>query len=423
MRGARPFGRGEIRGNHHVEAGERAGDEVQPQTFGRNALQHGVLLAVEDGRDLPGAEEYDGVDRRGEDQRRSERIAQRGLHASGVVQAVAAADDRLDALRDARINGDNDEREIGDDAVRRDADVARKAQDDGVESDHHDAGGNLGDEGRDAAGQNAAKAPEFRPALCEVELVLFPDEVRGENYHADDRREAGGENGAEDPHPAGEDEDPVQHDVGEAAAEHRGHRKLGRAVVAHEAEQHVVQQKGGGEQKDHLQVRPRHFKDVFIRAEQGDDRAGKEKAHKHEKDGERGRKVQRACKGAVGRLVIRLAFLDRVLRSAAHADHQAAAADEAVNRNGKVQGGQAVGAEPFRDKEGVGQNVAGKPDHAHYIEGRVFCEIPKAVCFHFNLQNFNLQNCGSALWCGSPPCIAVPGKPERLRLWAENSKK
>ncbi len=210
---------------------------------------------------------------------------------------------------------------------------------------------------------------------------MFPEKMRRQNQNADQGGEAGGEHRAEDPHLAGENEHIVQNHVRQAAADHGGHGKLRSAVVAHEAEKEIVQEKRGREEQNDAQIGFGHGEDLFVRAQKRNDAVGKEEAGGCKKEREERGKAKGVGEDPVGRLPVAVMARDRVLDSAAHADHQAASVDEAVNRNRQIQRRQPVHADSLRDEKGVGQNVAGKADHAQDIQGRVLQKILKAVRF------------------------------------------
>ena len=93
---------------------------------------------------------------------------------------------------------------------------------------------------------------------------------------ADEGGEPGGEHRAKDPHIQRKDEEIIQHHVGKTAANGGHHGKVGVAVVADEADQHIVEQKGRGEQEHHLQISPRHGKNGRIRPQQAGEGRGAE---------------------------------------------------------------------------------------------------------------------------------------------------
>lgn len=69
--------------------------------------------------------------------------------------------------------------------------------------------------------------------------------------------------------------------------------------------------------------------------------------------------------------------VDGVLDGAAHSQHHAGAHHQADDGQGQIQGGQALGAQPPGDKEGVGQDIAGQPDHPGHVQGGVAEKIRK----------------------------------------------
>ncbi len=73
-----------------------------------------------------------------------------------------------------------------------------------------------------------------------------------------------------------------------------------------------------------------------------------------------------------------LAFEHRKPGGAAHAQQQADAVDDVVDRDGQVQRGQALAAQTLGHKEGIRQNVAGHRHHAQHAEGPHSGRIPPA---------------------------------------------
>ena len=107
MGGQGPLGRGEVHGHHHVAPGKGAGDEVQPQPLLGDGLQRGVALAVEHGGNLGGAGQHRPVNHHGHAHHGHHGVAQDGGQAFPIPDAVAAAEDGLDALGNPRVNGDD----------------------------------------------------------------------------------------------------------------------------------------------------------------------------------------------------------------------------------------------------------------------------------------------------------------------------
>ena len=301
------------------------GQEIELQAPGGDTLEQGVALAVEDGGGGRRPEKDDGVEQEGQGQDCHQGVAEGGPDRGPVAHAVAAADNGLDALGDAGVEGEHHQGQVGDDPVGGHPHVPRLGQEDAVEHDYHHAGRDLGDQGGRPAGQDAGGTLALQGAAGEVELVLPAEEVGGEHQDADEGGQACGKDRAENAHPAGEEEYPVQHHVGEAPGEHGRHGELGRAVVADEAQQQVVGQKGRGKEQEHPQVGAGHGVDRTLPAKQGDDSTGEKDPRQHEEDGQGSHQI--ACVGerAVGSAVVILAFLDGVLGGAAHAHHQAAA--------------------------------------------------------------------------------------------------
>ena len=144
MRRQRPARRGEEHGCDYIESRERRGNEIQPESRDRNGCQVRVAGRIEYVRDRPGAEENDEIDGGRNGEHEQKRHPENPPGRAGVAGAPGAADDRLNALRYARIQGQHDQGNVGDDSVCRHADIALQPEKNRVERDHHDAGRGLG---------------------------------------------------------------------------------------------------------------------------------------------------------------------------------------------------------------------------------------------------------------------------------------
>ena len=246
MGGQGPVRRGEVHREHYVAPGKGAGDEVQPQPLDGDGLQGGASLAVEHSRNLRGKGKHSPVDCHGDPQHGNHRVPKGGGEPVPVPNAIAAAENGLNALGNSRINRDNHQGEVGDDPVGRHACVALHPQNQRVKDDDHNARGNLRYQGGHPAGKNADGPLPLGAAGHRLKLVFLLDKMGGENANADQRRQSCGEYRPEDSHAAGEDEHPVQYHVGKAAPQHGRHGELRRSVVAHKTQQHVVHQERRG---------------------------------------------------------------------------------------------------------------------------------------------------------------------------------
>ena len=371
--------RGEVGGEDGVEGHKGDGGEVELEPFHRNLLQLGVVFAVEDLRDGAGEQKQDKVDHSRQRNHRGHGAVQQLAGLLPQMLPVGAADEGLDALSDAVVDGDHHQRDVGDDAVGGDAGVAGKAEDDGVKDDHGDAGGHLRQQRRKAQRDVGAHHRCAQAGAGQVEALALFEPVRRHDEDADDRGEAGGQNGAEDAHPHREDKDVVQHDVGEAAGDGGGGGKLRVAVVADEAEEEVVEDEGGGEQDHGLQVGIGHVKDGLVRTKKEDQLVGKEQADQKKDNGKSKTEVDGVGEHDVGFVLLAAAFADGKAGRAAHAQHQPDAVDKVVGGNGQIERGKAVCPQTLGDKEGVRQDVTGHGEHAEDAEGRIFGKIPQNV--------------------------------------------
>lgn len=119
MGGPRPFGRGKVHGNDYIKPGKRTGGKVQAQAFCGNVLQHGVLFTVENICNLPSAKKYHHIDYNGKKQHGDQRISHCSMHIAEVLHTIIPADNGLNPLRNAGINCDNHQRQVGDNTVGR----------------------------------------------------------------------------------------------------------------------------------------------------------------------------------------------------------------------------------------------------------------------------------------------------------------
>ena len=247
----------------------------------------------------------------------------------------------------------------------------------------------------------------------QAEAALPPQHVRQQDAHADHRRKARGEHRPKDPHPAGEDKEVVQRHVGQARA-HRGQHGQARIpIVAHKADQHRVEQKRRREQQQHLQIRPRHVEDLFIRAQQARDLRRKQQPRRDEGDRGDPRQQQRHGIGAVARLPLALACADGELRRAAHAQHQPHAVDQVVDGDGQVQRGEPRGPQSLGDKERIRQNVARGAQRAQRAQGRVAHEFPAQFPKFLHVLSSLTKKAPGPHLHGLPMRIAAHGSTRR----------
>ena len=135
-----------------------------------------------------------------------------------------------------------------------------------------------------------------------------PQEVGGEDAHADDGRKPRGKGCPENPHVPWEDEHPVQHHIGEAAADHGRHGELGSPVVADKAQQKVVQQERRGKEEDHPQVGFRHGEHSPRAPKQPGNIPGKQEPHRHKEGRQPRRQIEPVGENPVRLPVVPLAF-------------------------------------------------------------------------------------------------------------------
>ena len=187
----------------------------------------------------------------------------------------------------------------------------------------------------------------------------------------------GGQHRTEDAHPHGENKDVVQHDVGQAACCSGQHGQPGVPVVADEAEQHVVDEGGGGEEEQHLEIGPGHLKHSLVGPQEDGDPMGAEQAQQEEGDGEEDGQKKHAGEHPGSAAGVPPALMNGVFGGPAHPQHQAGAVDEVVDGDSQIQGGQPGSAQALGHEESVGQDVAGHRDHAAGAEGGVADKLPQ----------------------------------------------
>lgn len=347
MRRQRPLRGRKVNGQDDVESGERTGDKVQAEPVHGNSLQHGVMFAVKYRSNRRRAEKYDHVYADGKDCHGQYRITQKRPDGIVIFQSEAPAHERLDSLGDSRVNGDDHQGKVGDYAVGGHAHITVQIHDDRIKDNHDHAAGYFRYQRRNAAGQDPACLSRLRPAFHRMEFIMFPDKMRRQNEHADDRRQTRGERRAKYPHAARKDEHPVQHHVGKASAYHGSHGKLRCAVISHKTEQHVIEQKCRSKGQDDPQICSGHIEYIFSRPENPDDVPGKQQSDRHKKHGEHCRQIQRMSKCTVSRGTVLLTLLNGIPGAAAHSNHQSAPVNKAVNGNGQIESCEAVRSQTF----------------------------------------------------------------------------
>ena len=137
-----------------------------------------------------------------------------------------------------------------------------------------DAGGQFGDQRGQTECQHASDEGRGDRAAAQTEPCMLA--VEGQHDQTDARCQTGCQNGTENAHMTGKDEHIVQNNVGKTACKHGGHGKTGRTVIAHKANQNVVEQKGRREEQNDAQIGCGHGEHLRIGAEQGCERCGEE---------------------------------------------------------------------------------------------------------------------------------------------------
>lgn len=131
-----------------------------------------------------------------------------------------------------------------------------------------------------------------RPVENDVKALVPFQPVGSHDQDADDRSQPCGEYRTEDSHAAGKNKHIVQNNIGEAAGDGGGHGQLGISIVADEAQQYIVEDKGRGKQQQHLQVGIGHIKHRRVSSEKPCQSAGEKKSRQYKKYGKDQGQVQ-----------------------------------------------------------------------------------------------------------------------------------
>ena len=184
----------------------------------------------------------------------------------------------------------------------------------------------------------------------------------------------------ENAHIARENKDIVKQDVRKAPREHGGHGKPRPAVTAGKADENVIEEKGGCAEQEHAQVSAGIRKGGCIRTEQMRDRIAPKAAGQHKSECEHRSHAKAVGEGhAAG---FSTAPVEDKVHCPAAPEHQSAAVDEAVDRNGQIQGGQSGFAECTGNEPCIGKNIAGQPEHAKHAERHIADEFAEMFWFH-----------------------------------------
>ena len=373
------FRGGEIDRQDDIEARKGASDKIELQPLLGKGLQQAVALAVEGGGDGGGPAPHYPVQHRRQQQHGGQGVPQQPAHILPVARAEAAAEDGLDPLSDSGVDGRHHQGEVGYHPIGRHPHVPLHGQQNPVEHQDHHPGGHLRDQGGHAAGEDPGGHRPAPPAPHQMEAIPPPEHMGGQDQHTDHRRQPRGQYRAKHPHAARKEEHIVQHHIGQAAPHHGGHGPLGRPVVADKGQQHVVEQKQGGKQQHHADIDPGHVKDAPVRPQQGHDPAGQQQARQQKAHRQPHSQANCVAENHVGLSPLPLALPDGKPDPAAHADHQTAAMDKAVYGDGQIEGGQSPAAQRVGNEKGIGQNVAGQPQHPQHVQGRILDKVMKTA--------------------------------------------
>ncbi len=107
-----------------------------------------AALAVENGREPVCAEKYAEIDDSGQKNYRIQGIFENRLYIPVGSGSIVSAQQRLDALGDACIEGNYHDRQVGDNSVSRHADISHQPQDNSIKSHNNNSGRKLGNQRR-----------------------------------------------------------------------------------------------------------------------------------------------------------------------------------------------------------------------------------------------------------------------------------
>ncbi len=371
-------GRAEKRGGDDVEARAPEAEEIDPQAGYCIACQHRVARTVECRGNRGGKGEHRRKQHGRDRQRRDDPVAVQAAQRAGFARAAAVADQRLDAGGQAGENRNGDQCKVGDNAIGSNAGVPGEAQQHLVEQQQYDARRQLGDQRGQAGGAERGQEPQAGLCAQQMEAAAGRAQMAGQDEHADNRGDTGRKRRAEHAHAEREDENIIHHDIGQAADNHAAHRAARAAVVPDKSEQHVIHDEERAETEQRAQVYAGQREGFGVRTEQTGERAGRKHAQQQEKQPHGKAKPYGMRKCAVCFFLLVLRAADGEMRGAAHADHQADAVHQVVERQRDVERGQSGCARAARDEKGIRQDIAGDTDLPQDTRRSVFPESPKA---------------------------------------------
>ena len=300
---------------------------------------------------------------------------QQQLPRSGVVVlTIAAAHQRLCALRHTVEDGGSHQRKVCHHAVGCYAHVARQTQQQKVEHRGGHAGGKLTHKAGDAQLTALPQQPCRGHLPHELQGVLLFKEVAAANGDADNGRHRRCQRRTGQAQPQGEHKDIVEHHVEQTAAQGRYHGKGGVAVVADKGRNDVVAHKKRGEQQKDAGVGDAQCHDTRIAAHEPQQRPGRKGTRQHPRDGR-----QHGAQDGVGKIPLSPGIVLRlgngVAGGRAQRDHGANGKNKVVDGQAEVEQSNAVCTGGLRNKIGIGQNIARGAQQTKNILRDIFKEL------------------------------------------------
>ena len=301
--------------------------------------------------------EHRGVQHRSQHQHGAAAQQQQLPRPGAVVFAVAAAHQRLCALRHAVEDGRSHQCKVCHHAVGCYAHVARQTQQQKVEHRGGHAGGKLAHKAGDAQLTALPQQPCRGHLPHELQGVLLFKEVAAANGDADDGRDRRCQRRTGQAQTHGEHEDIVEHHVEQTAAQGRHHGKGGVAVVADKGRHDVVAHKKRGEQQKNAGVGDAQRHDADITAHEPQQRPGRKDTRQHPRD-----RRQYGAQDSVGEIPLSPGIVLRlgngVAGGRAQRDHGANGKNKVINGQAEIEQSNAVCTGGLCNKIGVGQNIA-----------------------------------------------------------------
>ena len=344
---------------HHVGAARKQIQKVKPHAGLGQRGQLGAALAVENGHHGIGACKQAQIHHTGQPKAGKQARAQKLRHIFIVSAAALTAEQRLHTLGKAAEQRRHHQPDVAGNAVGRHAHIACKAQQNGIEAKNHHTVGHLGHKSGAAKACNVLGNGGAGAKAHTMKVVVLFQAVAAQHQQAHNGRAARGQRRAEHSKAHGKNKNIVEYNIKQAAEQRAHHHKAGRAIVAHKALHHGVQQKEGRKHQHHPQILGGNGQHLTLGPKGGRKAlGGGGKAQKRQ------REQSRQPKG------LREGFFilpQRIAGGSANAHHGPQAENDIEDRQRNVQRGKAQTARAQRNKIGIGQNIAagaGQPENA-----------------------------------------------------------